>query len=142
MEVQNSLPWSTYFVIGLPPELALRDSCQICEIFKNNSFYWTSPVTVSDSCSAALLKKGFPQRCFSVKFAKLLRAFRWLLRKFICEFYIFQNISFIEHLREIAYFMYKLQNFNHHIQWKTISQVFFKHFIQEREVAIRRRSFT
>ena len=40
------------------------------------------------------------------------------------------------------YFMYKLQNFNHQTQQKTISQVLFKLFIQDREVAIRRRSFT
>ena len=33
----------------------------------------------------------------------------WLLLKFICEFWeVFQNISFIEHLWETAYFMYKL----------------------------------
>ena len=62
--------------------------------------------------------------------------------KFICEFSIFQNISFIEHLLETALLMYKLQNFNQLIEWKTIWQVLFKHFIQEQEVAIRRCSFT
>ena len=66
-----------------------------------------------------------------------------LLLVFICEFWeVFQNTSFIQHLWETAYFMYKLQNFNHQIQWKSTSQVFFQHFIQEREVAIWRRSFT
>ena len=76
---------------------------------------------------------------------------------FLCEFCkIFKNIfsfdktppddcflclTFIEHLCEIAYFMYKLQNFNHQIQQKAILQVLFKHFIQEREGAIRRHSF-
>ena len=51
-------------------------------------------------------------------------------------------MSFIESLWEAAYFMYKLQNFNQQIQWKTTSQVLFKHFMQDREAAIRRRSFT
>ena len=67
----------------------------------------------------------------------------WLLPKFICEFWeVFQNISFIEHLWETAYFKYKPQYFNQQILWKTISQVLFKHFIQERELTIRERSFT
>ena len=58
----------------------------------------------------------------------------WLLLKFICEFWeVFQNISFIEHLWETAYFMYKLQYFNQQIQWKIISQVLFKHCIEEHE---------
>ena len=30
--------------------------------------------------------------------------------------------------------MYKLQNSNHQIQWETILQGLFKHFIQERQV--------
>ena len=51
----------------------------------------------------------------------------WLLPKFICEFWeVFRNSSIIQHLWETAYFMmYKLQNFNQQIQWKTISQVYF-----------------
>ena len=53
-------------------------------------------------------------------------------------------LKIIEHLWETAYFMHKLQDFNHQIQSKSISQVLFKHFIQEQEqeVAIRKRSFT
>ena len=66
----------------------------------------------------------------------------WLFRKFICKFLeVFQNTSFIEHPWETAYIMYKLQNFNQQIQGKTISQVLFNNFIQEREVTTRRRSF-
>ena len=58
----------------------------------------------------------------------------WLLLKFICESWeVFQNISFIQHLRETAYSMYKLKYFNQQIQWKTISQVLFKYFVQEHE---------
>ena len=46
----------------------------------------------------------------------------WLVLKFICEFWeVFQNISFIEHLWETAYFIYKLQYFNQQIHWKTIA---------------------
>ena len=68
----------------------------------------------------------------------------WPLLKFICEFWeVFQNISFIEHLWETAYFMYKLQYFNQQIQWRTISQVLIQAlYTRPREVAIRRRSFT
>ena len=55
---------------------------------------------------------------------------------FICE--VFQNTSFLEYLCETAYLIYKLQNFNHHIQYKTISQVLFKYFMKEQEVTIRR----
>ena len=40
----------------------------------------------------------------------------WLLLVFICEFWeVFQLTSFIEHLWETAYFMHKLQNFDHQI---------------------------
>ena len=67
----------------------------------------------------------------------------WLALVFICEFWeVVHIISFIEHLWETAYYMYKLQDFNHQIQEKSISEVFFKHFIQEQEVAVRRRSST
>ena len=61
----------------------------------------------------------------------------------ICEFWkAFQITTFIVHLWETAYFMHKLQDFDHQIQPKSISQVPFKHFIQEQEVAIRRPLFT
>ena len=67
----------------------------------------------------------------------------WLLLKFICEFSeVFRNTSIIQHLCETTYFMNKLQNFNQQIQWKTISQVFFKYFRQELAAAIQGRSFT
>ena len=66
----------------------------------------------------------------------------WLLPVFICEFReVFQITSFIDHLWETSYFMYKLQNL-HQIQYKFISREIFKLFIREQEVAIRRRSFT
>ena len=57
---------------------------------------------------------------------------------FLCvtEFWgIVQITSFIEYLWETSYFKYKLLDFNHQIQEKSISQVLFKHFIQEQEVA-------
>ena len=82
--------------------LLKRDSCEIGKIFKNTLFYWTYPVAVSDSFRfpACNLKKKFPQRCFSVNFAKILRTTfwqntsRWLFLKFICEFQVLQNIFF------------------------------------------------
>ena len=75
---------------------------------------------------------------FLREFRKIYKNIFWqstsrsLLLKFICEFWeVFQNISFIEHLWETAYFMYKLQYFNQQIQWRSISQVLLKHCIQE-----------
>ena len=53
-----------------------RDSWEICRIFKNTLFYWTSLVAVSDSFrfpTCNFIIKRFPQRCFSVNFAKFLR---------------------------------------------------------------------
>ena len=54
--------------------LLKRDSCEICEIFKNTLFYWTCPVAVSGRLRfpACNLKNRFPRRCFSVNFAKIL----------------------------------------------------------------------
>ena len=67
----------------------------------------------------------------------------WLILVFICEFWeVVQITSFIEYLWKTTYFKYKLQDFNHQIQEKSISEVLFKHFTQEQEVAIRRRSPT
>ena len=60
----------------------------------------------------------------------------WLLLVCNCEFWeVVQITSFIEYLWETSYFKYKLLDFNHQIQEKSISQVLFKHFIQEQEVA-------
>ena len=131
--------------------LLKRDSCEICEIFKNTLFYWTSPVAVSDSFrfpACNFIKKEIPAKMFFCEFCKIFKNIfwqntsGWLFLKFICEFSeVFQNIPVMEHLWETTYFMNKLQNFNLQIQWKTISQVLFKHFIHKQEVAIRRRSF-
>ena len=106
-------------------------------------------MTVSGFHTATLLKMRLQQRCFSVNFAKIFKNIfwqntsGWVLLVFIGEFWeVFQNVSIIEHLWETAYFIYKLHNFNQQMQWKTSSQVLFKYFIQEREVAIRRCSFT
>ena len=121
------------------------DSCETCETFKNTYFtqhlQWLL-LTVSDFQPPSLLKK-IPAKMFFCKFWEVLRS--WLLLKFIYESWeVFQNISFIEHLWQTAYFKYKykLQYFNQQILWKFISRVLFKHFIQEREVAVRRRSLT
>ena len=61
---------------------------------------------------------------FQIIFAKFLKTLflrtssdRWLLLAFTSEFWeILQNTFFIEHLQETAYIMYKLQEFNQHIQ--------------------------
>ena len=51
---------------------------------------------------------------------------------FFCEYWeVFQITSFIEHLWETTYFMYKMQNFNHQIQLKIFhkcfSSILYKH---------------
>ena len=108
-------------------------------------FYWPSPVAASDSLrgpTSNFVTKEIPSNFLRTSFDRTSLE-DWLLLKFICEFWeVFQNTSITEHLWETAYFMYKLQNFNQKIQWKTISQVFFMYFRQKREVAILRRSFT
>ena len=84
-------------------------------------------------------KKQIPAKMFFCELCKMFKnifwqnSSEWLLRKFICEFWVFQNTSFIQNLWETAYFMYKLQNCNQEIQWKSISPVVFKYFMQERE---------
>ena len=113
-------------------------SCEFCKISKNNFSYRLPLVAASAACN--FIKKEIPAKIFFCEFGKISKNIfwqstsGWLLLKFICEFWeVFQNISFIEHLWETAYFMYKLQYFNQQIQWRTISQVLFKHFIQELE---------
>ena len=101
------------------------------EIFKNTLFYWTSPVAASESFrfpACNFIKKGIPAKMFFFEFCKISENIfwqntsEWLVLKFICEFWeVFQNISFIEHLWETAYFIYKLQYFNQQIHWKTIA---------------------
>ena len=75
--------------------LLKRDSCEICEIFKNTLFYWTSTVAVSDSFRFAacnFIKKEIPAKMFFYEFSKIFKNIfwqntsGWLLLKFICEF--------------------------------------------------------
>ena len=110
-------------------------------------FYWTSPVIASDSFRfpACNFIKEIPAKTFFCEFCKIFNKIfwqntsGWLLLKFVSEFWdLFQNTSITEHLWEIAYFKYKLQNFNQQIERATNSQVLFKHFKQKREVAIQR----
>ena len=87
--------------------------------FKNTLFYLTSSVADSDSFrfpACNFIKKEIPTKMFFCEFRKISKNIfwqnnsRWLLLKFICEFWeVFQNISFVEHLWETAYFKYKLQ---------------------------------
>ena len=108
-------PVSEAFLIKLQAlrvaTLMKRGSWEICKIFKNILFYWTSPLIVSDSFRFPVcnLKKRFPKRYFSVGFAKLLRTsfdrappdnvfISWSMN------FVFFRTSFIEHLWETAYF--------------------------------------
>ena len=120
-------------------------------LFKNTFFNRTFPVAASDSFRfppAALLKKGLQQRRFSVRFAKFLRTSFYRTRLddcFLCLPVILR--SFSDHL----FYRAPLGNCLFHVQVaefqppdtiKRISQVLLKHFIQKRDLAIRRRSLT
>ena len=114
--------------------LAQAFSCEFCKISKSTFSYRLPTVAPSAACS--FIKIEIPTKMFFYEFGKISKNIfwqstsRWLLLKIICEFWqVFQNISFIEHLWETAYFTYKLQHFNQQIQWRTISQVLFKHRI-------------
>ena len=103
---------------------------------------------VSGIQPAALLKKGLQQRRFSVNFAKFLRlSFNRTPPDdcFLCLSVILGSFS------GLLFYRAPLGNCLFHVQVaeflppdtiKSISQVLFKHFIQKRDVAIRRRSFT
>ena len=105
-------------------------------------------LTVSGFQLAALLRKGFQQRRFSVRFAKFLRISFYRTPPddcFLCLPVVLT--SFSDHL----FFRAPLGNSLFHIQVaefqppdkiKSISQALFKHLIRKRDVAIRRRSFT
>ena len=78
-----------------------------------------SPVAASDSFrfpACNFIKRKTPAKMFFSEFCKTFKnifwqnTFGWLLLVFSCEFWeVFQGTSFIEHLWEIAYFMYKFQ---------------------------------
>ena len=61
------------------------------------------------------------ERCFSVNFAKFLKTSfrqntsRLLLLVFTCDFWVFQDNLFIEHLQETTYFIFKLQDSSRYI---------------------------
>ena len=59
-----------------------------------------------------------PAQVFSSEFFRIFKSTsEWLFLVFTSKFWeTFQDIYFIEHLWELAYFMYKLQDFSKHIQ--------------------------
>ena len=76
-----------------------------------------------------------PAQVFSCEFSEIFKSTsEWLLLVFASEFWeTFQDIYFIEHLWEPAYFMYKLPDFSK-AYTIAISQVLFKDFVQEWEI--------
>ena len=65
-------------------------------------------MTASAACN--FIKKEIPPKTFFCDFGKISKNIfwqstsEWLLLKFICEFWeVFQNISFIEHLRNYLF---------------------------------------
>ena len=96
---------------------------------------------VSSFQPATLLKKRLRQRCFSVNFSKFLRTCLLLTK----HLRLTASCVYLWILRTPpgnCYFINKVAEFQPPGAAKIISQVLFNHFIQEREVAIRRRSFT
>ena len=88
--------------------------CEFCKIFKNIFRFHRTPLY---DCSL----------CLSV----------------CIEFWdVFQNTCFIERLGKTAILCTSCKILTTKYSKKTISQVLLKHFIQDREVAIRERSFT
>ena len=102
-----------------------RDSSTSFFLWNLQKFYRTFPVAVSESFRFAAcisIKKETPAKIFFCEFCKILRTsllltehlwmtafcvYLWILRSFSEHFF------FVNHLWETAYFMYKLQNFNH-----------------------------
>ena len=136
-------------------------SCEFYEISKNTSFteqLWATAsdpilMTISSGCLGQFqvfslqlyFKKRFQQRCFSVSFSKFLRTFFDRTPPDDCYLWILR--SFLEHAHYRAtlgncLFHGQVEEFQPVDTVKNISQVFFRYFRQEREVAIRRRSFT
>ena len=106
-------PLSEGFLIELQAlraaTLIKRDYWEICQIFKNILFYWTSPVTDSFRFPVCNLKKEIPAKIFFCGFYKNFKNIfwqntsRWRLHKFIYEFYVFQNIFHRASLRNCLF---------------------------------------
>ena len=136
--------------------LLKRDSCTAVKFLRTPYFteliehlQWLL-LKVSGFKPATLLKKEFRQRCFSLNFAKFLRTF--FDRTLPNDWFLSLSVNFEKFFRTSLY-RAPLRNCLFHLQVAVFqpadtlknycySQVLFKHFIQEREVAIRRRSFT
>ena len=114
---------NTYFV----EDLWTTDSETSVRFFKDTYIiYRIFPGAASDSFSLPAcnyIKKKAPAKMFICEFGLFLRTLLdrnssgWLLLVFICKFWdVFQIASFIKHLWETAYFIYKLPKVNHHIQ--------------------------
>ena len=128
--------------------LVLKHQCAFLRApFFTEHLQWLL-LTVSVFQPAASLKKGLQQRHFSVNFAKFLRTSFYRTPPddcFLCLPVILR--SFSDHL----FYRAPLGNCLFHVQVaefqtpdtiKSISQVLFKHFIQTRDAATWRRSFT
>ena len=128
--------------------LVLKHQCAFLRTpFFTEHLQWLL-LTVSVFQPAASLKKGLQQRHFSVNFAKFLRTSFYRTPPddcFLCLPVILR--SFSDHL----FYRAPLGNCLFHVQVaefqppdtiKSISQVLFKHFIQTRDAATWRRSFT
>ena len=101
--------------------------------FKNTFFYTTSQIAASDSFTfpaCSFIEKETSAKTFFYEFCKIfknifLQNTRMTVSCIYLKFFI-QITYFIEHRWETASFMYKLQNFNHQVQWKVFQKCFFQ----------------
>ena len=112
---------TTYFV----EDLWTADSETPENLSKDTFFDRTSPLAAYGifrfpACN--LIKKETWAKVFICEFCKIFKNIfwqnnsGWLLLVFICEFWVFQLTSFMEHFWGTAYFIWKVPNSNHYIQ--------------------------
>ena len=139
---------NTYFVQSIYERLVLKHKCTFLRTpFFTEHLRWLLLIFKGFQ-HADLFKKIFQQRRFSVNFAKFLRTCSQRTPSDDCLLCLTVILrSFSDHLFHRA----PLGNCLFHVQVaesqtpdtiKSTSQVLFKHFIQKRNVAIRRLSFT
>ena len=125
--------------------------CNTLRLFKNTFFYRTSPVATSDSFrlpACSFIKKELQLVRFSVNFTKFLAiSFDSIPPDdcFLCLPVILRSFSddlFSTALLGNCFYHVQVAEFQPPATIKSISEVLFKHFIQKRDVATRKRSCT
>ena len=125
------MTWHRFFPVNF---VNYSRTCILCRRSRKGWFWNTTPftehfqwllLTVSGFQPATLLKKRLQQRRFSVNFAICFD--KTPPGECLCYLRILRSFSdrlFYRYRWETAYFMYKLQNFNHHIPLKVFYEWF------------------